>query len=134
MKIALSLSLSLMISALCLGQHAAMDCSLFKTGKFSYFDSLNHTIFVTRKKHKQEEYNYQTNVKTVLNIKWITDCSYKITQTWSDSKAKRKFNGTYTIVSITKIIGDNEGYEYSCSCEDVNLQMKNKGIMRKEQD
>ena len=116
------------------GQSAPNGCDPFKAGKFSYFDSLNHTIFVTRKAHKQVEINFQTKVKTVLRIEWLDDCRYRITQIWSDSKSKRKGNGSSTVVAITKIIGDHAAYEYTCSCEDVNLQMRNSGIMRKEKD
>ncbi len=132
MKKVVLFSLSILLTGLCVAQSGGMDCSIFKTGKFSYFDSLNHTVFVIRKKNKQHEYNYQTKVKTVLKIKWISGCAYELTQVWSDSKARRKSYGAKTVVVITKIIGNTRGYEYTCRCEDIQLQMKNAGIMRKE--
>jgi hypothetical protein len=132
MKKILLLLLPLFCNSFLFAQPTSSDCLQFHTGKFSYFDSSNNTIFVTRKKNRQEEYNHQTKVKTVLKIKWISDCSYQITQTWSNSKQQRKSSGTYTIVNITKIIGNGDGYEYSCTCEDPNIKLRNSGIMRKE--
>lgn len=126
------LLISFIIIAGCFAQLDSSRCVMFHTGKFSYFDSLNHTIFVTRKANKQVEYNAYTKETVKLKIRWLNDCEYELTQKWSSSKAARKNNGSISLVLITKIIGEADGYEYSCSCRDEENKRKSRGIMRKE--
>lgn len=133
MKRILQFSVFLLLTGLSYGQ-TKTDCSIFKTGNFSYFDSSNNTVFVKRKTNRQSETNFQTKEKTVSKVRWISDCEYELTQTWTSSKAKRKYNGSKLIVMITKAIAGNQGYEYSCRCEDKTVNLKNSGIMRREVD
>jgi len=129
----ISLIVGIVFTNVCFGQPNTSACSTFKLGKFSYFDSLSHTIFVKRKKNRQFEFDSYTKVKSMSKIWWISDCSYGLKLLWSDSKKERKKDmGSETIVVITKIIGNNEAYEYSCGCADSTIRLKSTGIMRRE--
>ncbi len=94
--------------------YSQTDCSAFKKGRFSYTDSAGVQYNVIRKKNIQEEVNTTLDIKVRLKIEWLSDCQYRIKQVWSNSKAKRKFNGTTTTITITKTFAD--GYEYECLC------------------
>jgi len=117
----------------CLAQTNAQACNTFKSGKFYYIDSLAYPVFVKRKKNRQYEFDSYTKVKSMSKIWWISDCSYGLKLLWSDSKAERKKSmGSVTTVVITKIIGNNEAYEYSCGCADSTIRLKSIGIMRRQ--
>ena len=96
----------------CLAQN---DCSNFKVGKFIYTDSAKNTISVTRKKNKQIEFDIKNKITTKLKIKWISDCEYQLTQTWSSSKAKRKQGPSPRTIVIIHTY-ENNRYEYTCKC------------------
>ncbi len=55
------------------------DCSNFKIGKFKMEDSLIGTTLITRTDSVQIEYIPQLKIKVALNLKWINDCTYKLT-------------------------------------------------------
>ena len=94
-----------------------LNCTPFKTGSFSYEDSLHQTILVTRTEKTQTEVNSATHISTRFSIKWLDDCSYRLKQVWSSDKASRKkFRNSTSDVVITKTAYDR--YEYTCACKD----------------
>ena len=107
-------------------QEDTAQCTQFKTGNFVYRDDSLNAVLIKRKANRQEEAVTKTGVITKFKIKWITDCSYEIKQVWSNSKARRKGNGSRTIVFITKT--GKDFYEYSCACKDLENSKKNHGI------
>jgi len=111
---------------LCFGQ---TDCRVFKTGVYSYRDSADNLITVTRKKKRQQEYDAKNNIITKLRVKWTNDCEYQLTQIWSNSKNKKKQNGTVSRVVITKTYG-NARYDYNCGCKDLTIKGRNGTMTR----
>lgn len=93
-------------------------CMNYRTGYFSFTDSLGQTVLVDRGKKYQYQRNIVTKVKTQFRIKWTGSCSYQITQTLTNSKAARKYRYSSTTVVIDKADGAN-GYSYSCGCKDA---------------
>jgi hypothetical protein len=71
---------------------------------------------VKRTTRKQEEKNSGTGEKSLLKIRWINNCEYELVQRWANSKAKRKFNGSRTRITITKVYQDK--YDFTCACTD----------------
>lgn len=94
-------------------------CMHYRTGYFSFTDSLGQTVLVDRGKKYQYQRNIVTKVKTQFRIKWTGSCSYQITQTLTNSKAARKYKHSSTTVVIDKADGAN-GYTYSCGCKDAS--------------
>lgn len=95
-------------------------CTPFHTGQFSYRDSVTNAIVqVKRTKKHQTEKNEKTGLVTKHRISWLSDCVYKLTQTWTSSKEWRKRNNswnTYTIISVNE-----NTYTYSCNCKDGTI-------------
>jgi len=54
------------------------DCNKFKTGKFIIKDSVNGNLLVKRTASKEIWYNDKSKLKTVSEIKWVTNCSYVV--------------------------------------------------------
>jgi len=94
----------------------SVSCAKFKTGRFVYLNDSLQTVVVTRTATKQEETNEQTNEVTKFKIRWINNCEYELTQTWSNSKKKRKYNKGVSTIRIIKLY--DEGYDYACACTD----------------
>jgi hypothetical protein len=90
----------------------------YRTGYFSFTDSLGQTVLVDRGKKYQYQRNIVTKVRTQFRITWTGSCSYQITQTLTNSKAARKYKHSSTTVIIDKTDGIN-GYWYSCGCKDA---------------
>jgi hypothetical protein len=94
----------------------SIACMKFKTGKFVYLNDSLETIVVIRTEKKQEEKNEKTGEITKFKIRWTGNCEYELTQTWSNSKKKRKFNNSVSRIQVVKLY--DEGYDYTCACKD----------------
>ncbi len=105
------------------------NCTQYHRGKFTYIDSANNVIIVKRKKNFQVETNQTTNVWINFRITWINDCEYQLEQVGTNSKARRKYNHTFTTTIISKPLGET-GYEYTCACKDPAIP-KITGVMKK---
>jgi len=105
------------------------SCTQYHKGKFTYTDSANNTIIVKRKNNFQVETNQTTGVWINFRITWKSDCEYQLEQVGTNSKARRKFNHTFTTTIISKVY-DKTGYEYTCACKDANAQ-KITGMMKR---
>jgi hypothetical protein len=92
------------------------SCAKFRTGHFVYLDDSLHTIIINRTEKKQEERNEKTGEITKFRIRWISNCEYELTQTWSNSRKKRKFNKSVSRIQVVKLY--DEGYDYTCACKD----------------
>jgi hypothetical protein len=103
------------------------ECANFKTGKFNYRDSASNVVNVIRTNKFQSETNMQTGVKTKLKIHWIADCTYRLTQIWSNDRARRRNNRSVTDVKITNVYNDR--YDYSCACKDSSYSKTSGGTM-----
>jgi hypothetical protein len=102
-------------------------CLQVKNGIFVYRDDSSNAILVKRTGNLQEERIKKSGIVTRFKIRWQSDCSYEMTQVWSNHKTRRKNNGSITIVTITNVRQD--GYEYSCGCTEPAGAQKNRGIM-----
>ncbi len=105
------------------------NCTQYHKGKFTYTDSANNTIIVKRKNNFQVENNQATGVWINFRITWINDCEYQLEQVGTNSKARRKFNHTFTTTIISKAY-DKIGYEYTCACKDSDIP-KTTGMMKR---
>lgn len=105
------------------------NCAQYHLGKFTYNDSLNNVIIVKRKKNFQVETNQTTNVWINFRIKWINNCEYQLEQVGTNSKARRKYNHTFSRTIITTAY-DKTGYEYTCACKEADAP-KIKGVMKR---
>jgi len=121
------LIVSITFSLISFSQERYRDCANFKSGKFKYTDSSSNVVNVIRTNKLQTEINSKTGVVTKLRIHWMDDCSYKLTQIWSNSKEKRKSNRSVTNVKITNVYADR--YDYSCACKDSVFNKKYSGTM-----
>jgi hypothetical protein len=119
----------LMMVLFCFPQDAPEDCNKFKTGKFAYVNDSSETVIIRRTLKRQEERNQKTNTVTKFKIRWTSICGYELTQTWSNSRAGRKFNRGVRRVQITRV--NDQGYDYSCACKDKNEAARNSGTIRK---
>jgi len=106
----------LLFTSNCFSQTTVTGCDQFKTGKFAYRDSSGTISEIKRTAKTQTEYNPKTKLTLKYKIEWLSNCSYKLTQTWASSKEKRKFNGSWLTYNITSVV-DNT-YEYKCTCND----------------
>ena len=104
------------LSKTCFSQNQAIDCSQFKTGKFSYRDSSGIIYEMKRMNKHQSEFNPQTKLMIKYKIEWIGDCEYKLTQLWASKKEARKLNNSWLVYRILSV-NDNT-YEYTCTCSD----------------
>lgn len=114
-KIILSLLL-LLFSGRLLAQQPAPDCTSFHTGEYLYTDSTGDTWELKRNKKQQTERNKRTGKIIKYKISWLSDCEYRLTQTWSNDRNRRKWNRanySYRIISSTP-----NSFSYSCSCKD----------------
>lgn len=105
------------------------NCTQYHRGKFTYTDSAGNVIIVKRKKNFQVETNQTSNVWINFRITWKSDCEYQLEQVGTNSKARRKYNHTFTTTIISKPLG-NMGYEYTCACKDTVVP-KITGVMKK---
>ncbi len=105
------------------------NCTQYHRGKFTYTDSAGHVIIVKRKKNFQVETNQTTNAWINFRITWKNDCEYQLEQVGTNSKARRKYNHTFTTTLITKPLGAT-GYEYNCGCKDPAVA-RITGVMKK---
>lgn len=110
-------------------QSNSSDCSIYYKGYFSYTDSAGNIVLVDRLKKYQYERNTATKVKTQFRLKWITPCTYQITQAITNSKAARKYRNQLTEIKIVKTDGSN-GYSYACNCPASDIVIL-KGDMKK---
>ncbi|MEO7924611.1 MAG: hypothetical protein ABIR30_13100 [Chitinophagaceae bacterium] len=107
-------------------------CYHFKTGKFSYRDSAGVLTKIIRTKKQQTETNTKTGLLIRSTINWVGECSYELTQVWSNRKEQRKFNGSRYHIQITGFSGNS--YEYACSCANANTVTVKKGVVIKTGD
>ncbi len=109
----------LLFSCRLLAQEPAPDCSAFHTGDYLYTDSTGDTWELKRKKNMQSERNKRTGHIVKHKIVWISDCEYRLTQTWTNDRNRRKFNRnqfSYRIISTTP-----NSFSYSCACKDIPI-------------
>jgi hypothetical protein len=88
-----------------------MNCSEFKTGKFTYKEKPFEGVIVTRTKKRQTEYDPKSGLKIMFKIRWTSDCHYDLIQLRSNNKEVNKYKGSIISVDITKTYGDK--YEYT---------------------
>ena len=110
-----------------LAQLEPVRCAQVKNGVFVYRNDSSNAVLVKRTGGLQEERIKKSGIVTRFKIRWQGDCSYEMTQVWSNHKARRKNNGSITIVTITNVRQD--GYEYSCGCPELTGAQKSRGIM-----
>jgi hypothetical protein len=101
----------------CSAQTGNVGCGDFKTGRFAYRDSAGHIIEVTRMGNRQKEYDKTDKILTKFKIRWTAECEYRLTQVWSNSKAKRKWNRHVYSITITRV-NSNDSYDYGCACHE----------------
>ncbi len=83
-----------------------MNCKDFKTGTFKVIDeTINHYIIFERSKNFQIEKNQNTGAVTKCKVKWIDDCTYKLTYLETEEEQGQWFIGKTLTVTITKIEG-----------------------------
>ena len=111
--------LALFTSINSFSQQTADNCFHFKTGKFSYSDSVGVVTKITRTNNRQTEVNTQTGLLTKSKISWISKCEYKLTQIWANRKVQRKNNRQTRTIRIVKT--DGNSYAYTCNCNDPNM-------------
>ena len=104
-------------------------CAQYHKGKFTYTDSANNVIVVKRKRNFQVETNQTTGVWINFRITWKNDCEYQLEQVGTNSKARRKYNHTFSSTIISKAY-DKTGYEYICACKDGSTP-KTSGMMKR---
>lgn len=105
----------------------SLKCNLVHTGTFAYRNDSLQSILIVRKKNRQEEHNKATNTLTKYRVKWLTGCSYRLKQTWSNSRQQRKQNGSTSVVVINR--ADKDGYQFTCRCENETDRAKYSGIV-----
>lgn len=106
----------LLFSCSLLAQEPAPDCSAFHTGDYLYTDSTGDTWELKRKKKLQSDRNKRTGHIVKYKILWLSDCEYRLTQTWTNDRNRRKWNRahfSYRIISSTA-----NSFSYSCACKD----------------
>ncbi len=96
---------------ICLSQDKKMNCSEFRTGKFTYKEKPFTGVIVTRTKKRQTEYDPKSGLKIKFKIHWTGDCHYDLIQLRSNDKEVNKYKGSIISVDITKTYGDK--YEYT---------------------
>lgn len=104
-----------MCSLIVLGQQDSSACLSFKKGAYSYKNDEGQLVYIKRTFRAQQETNTATRTVTRYRIKWLSACTYEITQTWSNRKTLRKKNGAGTVVHITSTA--KYSYEFSCACK-----------------
>ena len=102
-------------------------CAQFKTGVFAYRNDSSNAVLIKRSATRQEELIKKSGIVTKFKIRWVTACSYEIKQVWSNSKTRRKANGSTTTVVITNAGKDQ--YEYSCACNPADDGRKSGGTV-----
>jgi translation initiation factor 2 alpha subunit (eIF-2alpha) len=126
MKIITQVLFFLLIAQAGYASKDSIGCSLFKNGKFAYRNPASDAIVIIRKANRQQEYNKTQDIVTKFKVRWISSCSYELTQTWSNSKKQRRQNKAVTTVIITAVSKDE--YQYTCACKDAADRRKNTGI------
>jgi len=116
-----------LLSLSAFAQQDTAQCLQFKTGVFAYRDDSSNAVLIRRTANRQEETIKKSGITTKFKINWLSNCSYEIKQVWSNSKARRKGNGTTTIVYITRT--GKDFYEYSCACKDLEKSNNSHGIV-----
>ncbi len=127
MKVPVFFILMMLFSKPLFAQLDSTYCFQFKTGVFAYRDDSSNAVLVTRTTNLQEERIKKAGIVTRFKIRWLSACSYEMTQVWSNRKAGRKNNGASTIVIITGVKKDH--YEYSCGCKELAADKQNRGRM-----
>ena len=107
-------------------------CGQFKTGIFAYRDDSSNAVLIKRSANRQEERIKKSGIVTKFKIRWVSACSYEIKQVWSNSKIRRKSNGSTTTVIITNAGKDQ--YEYTCACKQTDDAKKSRGIVYRVQE
>lgn len=116
MKKLFLLALTIFIYHNSFAQNKQPDCKAFRTGNYLYTDTSTNTWELKRTKNHQTERNKRNGDLIKFKIQWLSDCEYRLTQTWTNIRERRKWNRanfTYRIVSST----DNS-YSYSCACKE----------------
>jgi len=98
------------------GQTPLADCGSFHTGEYLYTDSTGDTWELRRKTKLQVERNKRTGKIIKFKIRWLSDCEYRLTQTWTNDRNRRKWNRAYSSYRIIRTTSDS--YSYDCSCKD----------------
>ncbi|MDB5201119.1 MAG: hypothetical protein JWQ27_528 [Ferruginibacter sp.] len=101
-------------AATSVSQTQPASCTKFHRGKFSYITPSKEVVTLSRTSKKQTEKNETTGVVTVWRVKWLSDCSYELSQKWSSDKLQRKKYGMKSTIIITGVT--SHSYEYSCVC------------------
>jgi len=117
----------IIFSSASFAQEKDADCDKLKSGKFKYSDSVSNIVNVTRTNKLQTEVNSKTGIVTKFRIRWPGDCTYELSQIWSNNKEQRKSNRSVTQVKITVV--QNNSYNYTCMCKDTTIAFKNSGTM-----
>ncbi|MBK8951702.1 MAG: hypothetical protein IPM85_04640 [Chitinophagaceae bacterium] len=100
---------------LCFSQANVPDCNIFRKGTFSYRDSINNTIRTFVRKNKTQTEKDPVNKKVIkYKIKWLTECEYKLTQTWTNDKTRKNLNNSYIIYKVVPLT--EKSFSYSCTC------------------
>lgn len=111
--------LCIFFSCIIQAQSPAVDCRSFHTGDYLYTDSTGDTWELKRKKNLQTERNKRTGKSIKFRIVWLSDCEYRLTQTWTNDHNRRKLNRNqfnYRIISSTA-----NSFSYSCACKDIPI-------------
>jgi hypothetical protein len=98
-----------------LAQQPVPDCNSFHTGEYLYTDSTGDTWELKRTKKNQTERNKRTGKIIKFKILWLSPCEYRLTQTWTNDRNRRKWNRghfSYRIIQTTP-----DSYSYDCSCK-----------------
>lgn len=105
------------VTHIALSQSNPVNCSFFKTGDLAYRDSTTNSIWEIKRTQKtQIERNKQSGIVVKNKIQWLTDCEYKLTQVWTNSKKLKKRNNMWLIYRITSV--NENTYTYTCNCND----------------
>jgi len=97
-------------------QQPTPDCMAFHSGEYLYTDSTGDTWELKRSKKQQVERNKRNGTVIRYRILWLSDCEYRLTQTWSNDRNRRKWNRahfSYRIISSTPY-----SFSYNCACKD----------------
>jgi hypothetical protein len=116
MKILYFTFLLLAVSNLASAQGPLPDCPSFHTGEYLYTDSTGDTWELRRKKKIQTERNTRNGKTIKFKILWLSDCEYRLTQTWTNIRTRRKWNRAHFSYRIIRTTPNS--YTYDCSCKD----------------
>lgn len=116
MRMIFIMLLTIGLSIITRAQTSSPDCHSFHAGNFLYTDSTGDTWEMKRTQKHQTERNKRNGTLIKFKIRWLSDCEYRLTQTWSNDRSRRKWNRanySYRIISTTE-----NSFSYNCACKD----------------